>query len=417
MGTEMGRIEQEFILSNIIEKNLPVKLHFGKRSLTGVFLSMEKNKLLFSSSDSFIGEIHEGEYVTFFFAFFSHTMTFTTKIINEGNPLNVSIPRHIYKNLKRKFIRVSTGSNIELSFTLENARIVMDFPKTREYESLDSEVFSDDFDLSDLKELFSQFKLRAMNYSEESEIVMLRSKIPETFEEQIVTDTGKSLFITETGIPFPDKSKVDSEFVITKEMFLDKHGNEVVVYDKNLRQIEVMLKNKNANGIYAELYTPIIYHEYAIGYIRLANNNTRKIPFTMKTLNFAREFSRILAYALERQGYFASGKLKEGKYLPEIIDISAAGLLFTHQEKKLSEILGLYGDLNLTLKIGPRKMKMSSRVMRKYKTSDIYFYGIQFLEIEPEDFRFLFDYVYGRPFSDEDDRFWEGGAEPPELNF
>jgi hypothetical protein len=55
--------------------------------------------------------------------------------------------------------------------------------------------------------------------------------------------------------------------------------------------------------------------------------------------------------------------------------------------------------------------------MRKYKIKDIYFYGIQFLEVAPEDFRFLFEHVYGRPFADADDRFWEGGADPPELNF
>ncbi len=417
MGTEMGRIEQEFILSSIIEKKFSVELQTGKISVTGIFLSMEGNSLLFSSSDSLIGEVHEEESVVFFFAFFSHTMTFTTRVIKDGNPLEILIPTHIYKNLKRKFIRVPTSMDIELSFTLENARIVLDFPKTQEYESLESKVFSDDFDLSDLKELFGQFKSRAMDYAAESEIVMLRSKLPKTFEEQIITDTGKSLFITETGIPFPDKSRVNSEFVITEEMFLDKHGDEIVSYGMNLRQIEILLKKKHRNGVFAELYTPVIYHEYAIGYIRLANNSKRKQAFTNKTLNFAREFSRILAYALEKQGYFAGGKLKEGKYLPEIIDISASGLLFTHPEKQLSEILGLYGDLKLILKIGPRKMEISSRVMRKYKTKDFYFYGIQFLEIEPEDFRFLFDYVYGRPFSDDDDRLWEGGSEPPELNF
>ena len=91
--------------------------------------------------------------------------------------------------------------------------------------------------------------------------------------------------------------------------------------------------------------------------------------------------------------------------------------LLSHPEKKLSELLGMYGDLKLVLKIGPRRMEIFSRVMRKYKTGGLYFYGIQFLEIEPENFRFLFDYVYGRPFSDDDDRFWEGGTEPPELDF
>ncbi len=416
MGTEMGRIEQEFILNNIIEKKLPVKLHIRKNEIEGIFLSMDNN-LLFSSSNSLIGEIEKGEYVNFFFAFFSHTMTFKTIVLSEGNPLKLKVPDHIYKNLKRKFVRVPTGSDIELSFTLENARIVLDFPKTQEYESLDSEIFSDDFNLVDLKDLFSQFKTKSSQFASGSEIIMLRSREPGTFEERIIAETGKSLFIPETTAPFPNNEKVDSEYVITEEMFLDKHGDEIVIHGKNLREMEILLKEKYRSGIYAELFTPVIYHEYAIGYLHLVNDEKRKRPFTSQTLNFAREFSRILAFSLEKQGYFTGGKLAESQYNPEIIDISASGLMFTHPEKKLSEILGMYGDLKLSLKIGPRKMEMLSRVMRKYKSKDIYFYGLQFLEIEPEDFRFLFDYVYGRPFSDDDDRFWEGGAEPPELNF
>ena len=417
MGTEMGRIEQEFILSNIIEKTLPVKLHIKKVEVEGIFLSMEDDCLFFSSSDSSISNMAIGENINFFFAFFSHTMTFSSKILKDGNPLQVTLPKHIYKNLKRKFVRILPGQEIELSFSLENARIVLDFPKTQEYESLKEGIYSEDFDLSNLKELFQQFKLKAASYADESEIVMLRGKNIESFEEKIITDTGKSLFIPDTTIPLPDNSRINSENAITTELFLDNHGNEIVVCDKNLRQLEVMIKKKYGNGIFSELYTPVIYHEYAVSYIRLYNNKTKNKPFTSSTLNFVREFSRILAYALEKQGYFSGGQLKENKFKPEIIDLSASGLLFTHPEKKLSEMLGMYGDLQLILKIGPRKIEMLSRVMRKYKIKDVYFYGIQFLEIVPEDFRFLFDYVYGRPFSDDDDRYWEGGAEPPELNF
>ena len=106
MGTEMGRIEQEFILSNIIEKTLPAKLHFKKKEIEGIFLSMENDSLLFSSSDSDIANMAVGENINFFFAFFSHTMTFNSKIIKEGNPLKVTLPTHIYKNLKRKFVRI-----------------------------------------------------------------------------------------------------------------------------------------------------------------------------------------------------------------------------------------------------------------------------------------------------------------------
>ncbi len=417
MGTEMGRIEQEFILSNIIEKTLPVKLHLKKKEIEGLFLSMEDNSLQFSSSDSAITNMSVGEDINFFFAFFSHTMTFNSKIIKEGNPLKVTLPTHIYKNLKRKFVRIRPGQEIELSFTLENARIVLDFPKTQEYEALKDDIYSDNFDHSNLKDLFQQFKTKSVAYADESEIVMLRGKNIDSFEEKIITDTGKSFFIPDTAFPLPDKSKINSEFAITEDFFLDEQGNEIFVCDKNLRQLDVHIKKKHENGIFSELFTPVIYHEYAIGYIRIYNNKTKNKHFSDKTLVFVREFSRILAFALEKQGYFSEGELKASQFNPEIIDLSASGLLFTHPEKKLSEMLGMYGDLKLELKIGPRKISMFSRVMRKYKIKDIYFYGIQFLEIVPEDFRFLFDYVYGRPFSDDDDRFWEGGAEPPELNF
>lgn len=417
MGTEMGRIEQEFILSNIIEKKLPVKLHLKKIEIEGIFLSMEDDSLIFSSSASAITEMAVGENIDFFFAFFSHTMTFRSNIIKDGNPLKVTSPKHIYKNLKRKFVRVLPGEEIELSFTLENARIILDFPKTQEYESLEEDIYSDNFDITNLKELFQQFKSKAVSYADESEIVMLRGKNPDSFEEKIITDTGKSFFIPDTSISFPDRTRVNNEFAITEDFFLDKHGDEISIYDKNLRQLEVHIKDKHKNGIYSELFTPVIYHEYVVSYIRLYNNKTENKPFTSKTLTFVKEFSRILAFALEKQGYFSGGELKESQFKPEIIDLSASGLLFTHPEKQLSEMLGMYGDLKLMLKIGPRKIEMFSRVMRKYKIKGIYFYGIQFLEIVPEDFRFLFDYVYGRPFSDDDDRFWEGGAEPPELNF
>jgi len=417
MGTEMGRIEQEFILNNIIEKTLPVKLHLKKLEIEGLFLSMEEDVLIFSSSNSVITEMAIGENVSFFFSFFSHTMTFSSKILKDGNPLQVTLPKHIYKNLKRKFVRISTGNDIELSFTLENARIVLDFPKTQEYESLEEEVYSDNFDFSNLKDLFQQFKSKASSFSDESEIVMLRGKSADKFEEKIITDTGKSFFVPDTSLPFPNNSMVNKEFAVTEDLFLDKHGDEIVVYGKNLRQVENHIKNKHTGAIYAELFTPVIYHEYVVSYIRLFNNKTKNRAFTDKTLNFVREFARILAFALDKQGYFTGGELKSSKYRPEIIDLSASGLLFTHPEKKLSEMLGMYGDLKLILKIGPRKLEMFSRVMRKYKNKNIYYYGIQFLEVLPEDFRFLFDFVYGRPFSDDDDRLWEGGAEPPELKF
>ena len=417
MGTSIGRIEQEFILNNLVEKNTPVELQIRKVHIQGVFLSLEEKNLVFSSSDSGITALKAGEIVTFFFSFYSSTMTITAKIVTEGNPLSLMITGGIYKNLKRKYVRVTPDHDVSLTFTLQNAKVILDFPQTQEYESFDSDIFSETFEHADIQVLIADFKKRVSKMSSENKIIMFRSKKPESFEEKLITSTGKCLFLPDTTAgTLPDRKSKLAELIITTNLFLARNGTETVFLGKNLRQVDIHIREKYAKGIYAEIFCPIIYHEYVIGYIYLANTKNRLVAFTTENLSFCKEFTRVLAYALDKQGYFSSSKKEANIFEPEIIDISAAGLLFTHSEKKLSELLGLYGDVQLSLKVGQRKLQILSRVMRKYEYKGQFFYGIQFLEIEPEDFRFLFEYVYGRSFTDDDDRLWEGGAPPPELD-
>lgn len=418
MGTMIGRIEQEFILNNLAEKSIPLELQVKKLRIQGVILSVEDDSLLFSSSSSEINNLRKGESVTVFFSFYSNTMTVKCRVTGEGNPVKLKLEGGVYKNLKRKFVRVNPDGEIGLTFTLENARVILDFPKTREYEAFDSEIFSDEFDFSSIESLIKDFKQKASRIASENKIVMFRSKSPETFEEKLITETGKCLFIpdTEAG-KLPGRNIPVSGMIITDEYFLNRDGTEKEYLGKTLRQVDKHIRGKFEKGINAEIYCPVIYHEYAVGYIYLVNEKNRLVVFTEKDLTFCKEFSRFLAYVLDKNGYFSDKKEAEDEFKPEIIDISASGLLFTHPEKKLSELLGLYGDIHLTLKVGHRKLNILSRVMRKYEYRSQFFYGIQFLEIEPEDFRFLFEYVYGRSFTEEDDRLWEGGAVPPDLEF
>ncbi len=417
MGTTIGRIEQEFILNNLVEKNISLELQVRKVYLEGVLLSVSEKELVFSSKDNHISSLKAGETVTFFFSFYSSTMTFEAKIVKEGNPLILIPAGGIYKNLKRKYVRVDPAGDVHLTFTLKNAKIILDFPQTQEYESFDSSLFSEEFDFADIQTLVTDFKKKAALFASENSIVMFRSNKPETFEEKIITETGKCLYLPDTaGGKLPEKKSKLSSVIITSELFLNRDGTERVYLGKNLRQVDSAIREKYREGINSEIYCPIVYHEYVVGYIHLANKKNRLVVFTEKDVTFCKEFSRILAYVLDSQGYFAEKKEQESLFNPEIIDISASGLLFTHSEKKLSELLGLYGDVQLTLKVGPRKLQILSRVMRKYTYKNQFFYGIQFLEIEPEDFRFLFEYVYGRSFTEADDRLWEGGAPPPELD-
>ena len=418
MGTKIGRIEQEFILHNLADKSIPVELQIRKLNIVGVILSVEEDILVFSSSNSELNTVRYGETATLFFSFYSNTMTASCRVVKEGNPVQLKLEKGVYKNLRRKYIRVNPDGDIGLTFTLENARVILDFPRTREYESFDSGIFSDEFDFKSIESLINDFKLKAADRASENKIVMFRSRKPETFEENLITETGKCLFLpdTERG-KLPDRKDPAAHLVVTEVFFLNRDGTEKEFLGKTLRQVDKEIRKKYESGINAEIFCPVIYHEYAVGYVYLANIKNRTVKFEEKDLTFCKEFTRFLAYVLDRNGYFANKKEVESEFQPEIIDISASGLLFTHPEKKLSELLGLYGDIQLTLKVEQRKMNILSRIMRKYQYKEQYFYGLQFLEIAPEDFRFLFEYVYGRSFTEADDRLWEGGATPPELEF
>jgi hypothetical protein len=169
-------------------------------------------------------------------------------------------------------------------------------------------------------------------------------------------------------------------------------------------------------GIISELYAPIMYLNYVVGYVYMSTSSEEYPPFSLRTLDFAIEFSYVLVHALKNYGYFDGEERREVKeYSPYIINISAAGVLFSYPTGELTKSIGVYTDLDLFFEIKGRRIKVASRVMRKYQSNGNTLFGVQFLEIAPEDFRFLFDYVYGRPFTEEDDELWEGGSAPPEL--
>ena len=73
-------------------------------------------------------------------------------------------------------------------------------------------------------------------------------------------------------------------------------------------------------------------------------------------------------------------------------------------------------DLSINLVIDSRTIQVTARIRRKFTEPGEVYYGVQFAEIDPKDFRFLFEYLYGREPTDRDDSLWEGGAPPPRVD-
>ncbi len=416
MGQKVGRIEKEYILTNLSEQKLDIDVHSASTKISGILSDIDTSTLSIECSEEDVKKLREKEYVRVYFGYFGHTMTFETRVKKLTNPLILEYPEGLIKNLERKFERIPSPKGLSLSFMFEDVVVELEFPKTEEYREVDEPLVSEYFDEGTIETLIGQFREKAKDFCELHSIKMLRGKAPAGFEEQCIIETGKSLYIPKTTRGFPEAEEVEGREVCTLEMFPDPTESDKLLFGKNRQSAQRHIQRKADNGILSEIYCPVVYRNYVVGYVYMANRNNEFPPFSLKTLDFAVEFSYILAYSLKKNGYFANEKKAKKEFYPEIINVSASGVLFAYPSGELTASIGIYTDLDLFFQVEKRKIKIGSRVMRRYEAGNHSFFGVQFLEMEPEDFRFLFDYVYGRPYTEHDDQYWEGGADPPTLD-
>ena len=419
MGVEISRIEREFILSSLRKKSIPVKVHGVKIQVPGTVSLFEEDRLDIQLSGDDSEVFVEDDEVKVFFSYYGHVMTFETKIrkVSDGE-IQLRVPESIHRDLQRKFERVTPPKGSSVEFIVQNARVVLDFPESDSYDPVEEPVISEDFDFDRIELLIANFRDKLRSMVEMHKITMFRESRPASFEERLISRTGRILYIPSTkGLGrFPEQDDLLQDRIITRAMLLRAGADADEPTDEPLDRLPSLLTMKRDQDIGSELYCPILFERYTVGYVYAADSLSSNLEIGIDVVVFVQEFTQILAFALKKNGYFEGFGKENGNFEARLIDISGAGLLFAHPDKQLNDLLPLYADMEIFLNIGDRRMRIGSRVMRKFDDSSFTYYGIQFLDIKPEDFRFLFEFVYGRAFTDEDSNKWEGGAEPPALN-
>ena len=417
MGNEISRIEREFVLNSVCDNGISIRIHGHKVQTTSLIKAVDEEYVVLAGETGLDTLFPAGSIIRIYFSYYGHVMTFNTTVrsIQDGD-LKVDFPSGIHKNLTRKYERVPPPEDVFIAFELQDVKISLNFPKTEEYDPVEPPEYSDDYDPKDIEALVDTFRDKVKQKVTVNTVTMFRERPPSGFEENLITETGKIFFIPNTSGRFPENDYEMGGRIITRAMLLQPDSSSV---EEGFTQdrLPQLLAEKSDRGIRAEIYCPIIYHEYAVGYIYLRQGLDKEGVFDHDLLDETFQFSKILAFALKLNGYFKEQIPEKSRYDGDIIDISASGLLFVNGSEKLDKSLMLYADIDLTLSFGPRSMRISARIMRKFQGKTINYYGIQFMEIKPEDFRFLFDYVYGRSVTREDEELWEGGAAPPELDF
>ena len=416
MGTQVGRIEKEFVFKSLIDDATPCDVHGTGKEAHCRFSQLSDERLEMVPLEGQLPGFQIGEEIRVFFYLKNNYHTFSAKLI-EASPEKITVqhPRGVYKNLQRKYERVKPSEDLHVSFSLKGTKIELNFPKSERFSEVEPPQTSTTFDPKRIQELVRAFREKMSSLVSDSKIVMMRDRLPRAWEEKVIVRLGQCLWIPSTDEDFPSKDPFPDEKVITKGALIrleEESGAQPFVITGRLGNI---LYEKAKKGVISELWCPVLYNEYVVGYLYIVSTGEQKNRIGKDLVEYTWQFARMLCYSLVTNGYFKAENASERRYEAPVIDMSASGILFAHNSGDLIRELLVHTDLELTMRVGKRAFKVGARVMRKFKDAETNYFGVLFLRIEPGDLAFLFEYLYGKPFDPLYEGVWEGGAPPPPL--
>jgi len=410
MATPVGRIEKEFLLKAMYDEKLPVMYIKDRTEYTLTLDHPAGDGDLIFRPDRPLEKFKPRTKLTLLFNYKGQVIDFTTEVLlqKEGQ-IFCAAPETLYKNLDRNYLRVDAPQDIKILFTFRGDRFNLAFPKISEYENIVEEDLLRNMDPKNLSGLISQIAVSLKNFADGYKIVNFKEKKPETTEELIVSETGKTLFIPSTVGFLPKTDPYPKKRIITEEIFkryLETTGIGTSFLDENIQRF---LKNKFDDGIYSDAWVPILFQEYVIGYIHIWVDKQQRQPFDFSVLDNVYQYAKVLAFGLKENGYFEHGRVQNEPFEGRVLDISASGLLFAYSlGTTLLSTLLVDAELTVTIEAPNRTINVVARIVRRFKDKNAGYFGCRFMNMEPEDTRFLFEHLYGRGIDDSEKTFLTG---------
>jgi hypothetical protein len=408
MATPIKRIEKDFLIKVLYDEQIPI-MYLRDRSEYILMLDRPAKDEIVFRPNAPITRLKARNKMDLMFDYRGQVIIFSVEVsVIKDNLIFCDTPEFLYKNLDRSFSRVGTPPDIQVQLTFLGDRYNLSFPKIADFEPDESSDIFRELDSSNLSGLIEQIAVWIKNYATGYKLVIFKDVKPVSTEEHILAETGRTLFIPSTVANLPQADPYPRKRIITEEMFkryLESTGVDLAFVDNALARF---IKAKFDSGIFSDAWIPVLFQEYVIGYIHIWISKEGKVPFDYGVIDTLYQFAKVLAYSLKRNGYFETGKIRNDPFEGKVIDISASGLLFAHPHSALST--SLLPDSELTAKIVTPRRSVNARakIVRRYKDNSLGYFGCKFLDMAPEDMRFLFEFLYGKPLTDMDASFLSG---------
>jgi hypothetical protein len=408
MATPIKRIEKDFLLKVLYDEQIPIMYLRDRTEYILILDKPAKSELVFKA-DRPVSKLKIRQKMDLMFDYRGQVIIFSVEVSSaKDDIITAAAPEFLYKNLDRSYSRIGTPTDLQVQFTFLGDRYKLSFPKVMEYETGDFGDFIRDLNPRNLSGLIEQMAGWIKGYANGYKLVIFKDVKPTSTEERIVAETGKTLYLPSTLANFPQTDPYPKKRLITEEMFkryLESTGVNIEYVNNACARF---IKAKFDAGIFSDAWIPVLFQEYVIGYIHIWINKEGKLPFDYGVIDTLYQFAKVLAFSLKENGYFDGGKMKNEPFEGKVVDISASGLLFAYPHSTLSAALLPDSELAVKLITPKRSVNTNARIVRRYKDNSLGYFGCRFLDMAPEDMRFLFEYIYGKPFTDTDASFLSG---------
>ncbi len=380
-------LEKSLIFKTLHKSGQPLHIDVNGIEYDAAIEKYDESNLTARLDSPFIGEL--GEINSINFVFNNNYHYFPAAIIQEDERhLNILVPEVIYKNILRKYKRLDVYGKIYMKFKI----MIQSEKKEMEHSSLlDERVIIQEVSKPrpSVDKLLIGIKNLVSEYTQKFQVKVFKPNEKMSFEEKVIKDIKKAFLIYDS---YEDSI---SERRFYDENFLTVGG----AYEYYIRSGEVrkaveaklldMLQQKRNSRIFSECFVPLMLEGEAVGYIRLTNDvdfhRSIKPAFIERTARYA----GILVEALVKYDYFS---LETGTdYDISVVNISAGGLLFRLQKKKLQQYLIANTVVQMSIRFPKRQIEARGIIHRIDDENSEY--GVKFQEINEIDRKFIEDTV------------------------
>lgn len=373
MASRIDRVEKEFILVSASESATPARVQAQGRTLPCNFATANKDLIRLSFRNSEASILKAWETVSVYFDFRGQGFVFESTVRKAAPAsLELSFPESMYRGLSRRWPRVAPPRDLSVEIVLPDGGLKLACPVSREYVEVDLPASRGGLRTESLASLVESFRAKAEDMCDENRVVMFKEgKGPGDFAEELVAVMGRSLFVPSflSGLPLVDPYP-DGRVILKDE--IENFDDDISI--ERSGKLRDFLEARGREGWAAGLWCPVRYYRYTVGVVSMLGRAGSRKPFDFRALDFAWDFSSLLAWFLKRHGYYDNGRMEPTPRKGAVVDASPTGFLVGLGAGQPRFRPGTLVDLRVHFSGGERVCR--GRVARRFDKDGRSYYGL-----------------------------------------